>query len=50
MLEGPADRLTALAFNRLTEPLVRARNERSMQRLKDLAEGRGPSLDGAAAG
>jgi uncharacterized protein YndB with AHSA1/START domain len=42
MVEDPADRLTALGFNRLTHGLVRVRNARSLDRLKRLAEGHLP--------
>lgn len=39
MTEGPGDRLSMLVFNPLTDLLVSRRNERSLQRLKELAEG-----------
>jgi hypothetical protein len=48
MLEGPADRLSAIAFNRLTHPLVRLRNNESLRRLKAHAEGDGPPAHEAA--
>ena len=40
MTEKPGDWATALVFNPLTNRLVRRRNEWSLERLKDLAEGR----------
>lgn len=48
MDEEPADRLTRLVFGPLSHLLVRARNFGSLERLKDLAEGRGPSPEEAA--
>lgn len=42
MTEEPADRPTAIVFNRATDPLVRRRNDRSLERLAELAEGRRP--------
>ena len=42
MIEDPADRASALMFNPLTHRLVRGRNERSLDRLAQLAEGRVP--------
>jgi hypothetical protein len=48
MTEYAGDRLTALVFNRLTDPLVHARNARALQRLKQLAEGGGPRPERAA--
>lgn len=50
LTEDAADRLTALLFHPLTHLLVRGRNAESLQRLKELAEGRGPSMEQAAAG
>jgi uncharacterized protein YndB with AHSA1/START domain len=49
MIEDAGDRLTALVFNPLTHLLVRGRNVESLRRLKELAEGRGPSMAEAAA-
>jgi uncharacterized protein YndB with AHSA1/START domain len=40
MIEDPADPLTALVFNPLTHMLVRGRNEKSLERLAELAERR----------
>jgi uncharacterized protein YndB with AHSA1/START domain len=48
MTEGPADRLTALIFMPLTHLLVRKRNDVALSRLKELAEGRGPTPEQAA--
>jgi uncharacterized protein YndB with AHSA1/START domain len=39
MIEAPGDALTALVFNPLAHLLVRGRNARSLERLKELAEG-----------
>lgn len=39
MLEGPGDLLSRLLFNPLSNLLVRGRNEWSLERLKELAEG-----------
>jgi len=47
MVEDAADRLTALVFNPLTHLLVRGRNVESLRRLKELAEGGGPSPEEA---
>ncbi|MBJ7330937.1 MAG: SRPBCC family protein [Solirubrobacteraceae bacterium] len=47
MTEDAGDRLTALVFNPLTHLLVRGRNVESLRRLKELAEGRGPSPEEA---
>ncbi len=49
MTEDAADPLTALVFNPLTHLLVRGRNAESLRRLRDLVEGRGPSMTEAAA-
>jgi hypothetical protein len=38
MLEGAGDRLSRLVLNPLTDPLVHARNVRSLQRLRRLCE------------
>jgi uncharacterized protein YndB with AHSA1/START domain len=40
MREDPGDRLTAFVFQPLTHLLVRGRNAESLDRLKELAEGR----------
>ena len=40
MIEGPADRLTALIFNPLTHALTRRRNDESLRRLRRIAESR----------
>ena len=42
MIEDPADPLTALVFMPLTHLLIRKRNENSLERLAELAEGRRP--------
>ena len=42
MIEDPADTASALMFNPLTHLLVRGRNERSLDRLAEFAEGRTP--------
>ena len=47
MIEEPGDLLTRSVFGPLANLLVRARNEVSLQRLKDIAEGRGPSPEDA---
>lgn len=49
MIEDAADRLTALVFNPLTHLLVRGRNVESLRRLKEIAEGDGPTPEEAAA-
>lgn len=49
MIEDAGDTLTAFIFNPLTHLLVRGRNAESLRRLKELAEGRGPSPEQAAA-
>ena len=46
--EDAGDRLTALVFNPLTHLLVRGRNVEALRRLRELAEGRGPSMQEAA--
>ena len=38
MSEGPGDALTRLVFTRLTDPLVRRRNDESLRRLRALVE------------
>jgi hypothetical protein len=48
MIEDAADPLTAFVFNPLTHLLVRGRNEKSLERLAELAEGR-KSIEAAAA-
>ncbi|WP_354700858.1 hypothetical protein DSM112329_01150 [Paraconexibacter sp. AEG42_29] len=48
MVEDAGDKLTQLVFNPLTHLLVRGRNVESLERLKAMAEGRGPSLPDAA--
>ncbi len=40
MTENPGDLATALVFNPVTRLVVRGRNDWSLERLKDLAEGR----------
>jgi uncharacterized protein YndB with AHSA1/START domain len=40
MIESPGDALTALVFNPLSRLVVRGRNAWSLERLKELAEGR----------
>jgi uncharacterized protein YndB with AHSA1/START domain len=40
MTEGPGDMVTAILFNPLTRRLVGHRNEWSLERLRDLVEGR----------
>ena len=45
MIEDAGDRLTALVFNPLTHLLVRGRNEESLDRLRELAEGDGEHPD-----
>lgn len=47
MTEDAGDRITALVFNPLTHLLVRGRNVESLRRLKELAEGDGPSPEAA---
>lgn len=48
MIEDAADSLTAFVFNPLTHLLVRGRNEKSLERLAELAERR-KSIEAAAA-
>lgn len=48
MIEEPGDRLTALFFSPLAHLMARGRNEACLKRLKDIAEGRGPSPEEAA--
>lgn len=48
MIEDPGDKFTALLFNPAMHMLVRMRNERSLKKLCELAEGRGPSRQKAA--
>jgi len=50
MREGPGDALSALAFNPLMHLLVRRRNDESLRRLAELAEGRKAATNGASAG
>lgn len=47
MVEDPADPLTCLLCAPPVQPLLRARNRASLRRLRDLAEGRGPSPEEA---
>ena len=47
MIEEPGDRLTKIASSPLLHLMLRGRNEISLQRLKDIAEGRGPSPEDA---
>ena len=47
MTEDAGNRLTALVLNPLTHWLVHGRNVESLRRLKDLAEGRGPTPEAA---
>jgi len=49
MVEEAGDALTALLLNPLIDRLVVRRNDESLRRLKQLAEGRGPSMEQAAA-
>ncbi len=49
MVEEAGDPLTALVFNPVTDLLVRSRNDKSLRRLKELAEGRGPTMEQAGA-
>lgn len=42
MFEGAADPLSKLLINRLTQPLVKARNAVALKRLRDMAEGTRP--------
>jgi uncharacterized protein YndB with AHSA1/START domain len=46
MDEHAADARSRLLFNRLTDPLVKLRNQESLRRLKAMAEGREPLPDG----
>jgi uncharacterized protein YndB with AHSA1/START domain len=43
MVEGPGGRLTRRVWTPLHDVLVRRRNDESLRRLKELAEGRGPT-------
>ena len=47
MIEEPGDSLTKIASSPLLHLLLRGRNEVSLQRLKDIVEGRGPSPEDA---
>jgi len=47
MIEEPGDKATKLVFSPLAHLLLRGRNAVSLQRLKDIAEGRGPSPEDA---
>ena len=47
MIEEPGDKLTKLVFSPLAHLLLRGRNEISLRRLRDIAEGRGPSPEDA---
>lgn len=49
MTEDAADPLTALVFNPLTHLLARGRNVETLRRLRDVVEGRRPSMSEAAA-
>lgn len=42
MYESAADPLSKLALNRITQPLVKLRNDQALRRLRDLAEGKKP--------
>ena len=44
MLEGPGDAFTRLIFNPLLDALLKRRNDESLRRFKEMAEGRGPSM------
>jgi uncharacterized protein YndB with AHSA1/START domain len=48
MIEDAADPITAFVFNPLTHLLVRGRNEKSLERLAELAEGRRVSAAGSS--
>ncbi|HSI80726.1 MAG TPA: SRPBCC family protein [Solirubrobacterales bacterium] len=45
MIEDPGDAMTSLVFNPLTHLLVRRRNVKSLDRLRELAEGSGEHPD-----
>lgn len=47
MVEDPGDPLSCLLFSPPVQPLLRRRNGESLRRLRDLAEGRGPSPEEA---
>jgi uncharacterized protein YndB with AHSA1/START domain len=47
MVEDPGDPLSCLWFAPPVQPLLRRRNAESLRRLRDLAEGRGPSPEEA---
>lgn len=47
MDEDGADPVSRMFFNPLSAPLVHVRNEASLKRLRDLAEGHGPSPEQA---
>lgn len=47
MIEEPGDRFTKLVVSNLAHLLIRGRNELSLARLQDIAEGRGPSPEDA---
>jgi hypothetical protein len=48
MVETAGDLLTRVVFNELTDWAVRRRNAAALQRLKAMAEGRGPNMSDAA--
>ncbi len=50
MIEDAGDPLSKLLFLPLTHLLVRGRNVESLRRLSEMAEGRGPTMEQAAAG
>jgi uncharacterized protein YndB with AHSA1/START domain len=47
MIEEPGDRLTRMIINPGTRLVMKGRNKISLERLKDIAEGRGPSPEDA---
>lgn len=48
LVEGAGDSLSRVLFHPLTHLLVRGRNKESLRRLKEMAEGRGPTMAEAA--
>ena len=47
MIEEPGDRLTRMIVNPATRVVMKGRNKVSLERLKDIAEGRGPAPEDA---
>ena len=48
LMEGPGDPFTRFIFNRVLDAILQKRNDESLRRLTEMAEGRGPSMREAA--